>query len=196
MDHICSASSSTQVGDKAQILQVPMTICGCEETINEFEMLTRDAGHVQQDTLRKILEVNADAEYLKHFSLGRRTDAKSFKSCIPLCVHSDMESYIKRIADGDNSHVLTGKPITSLSVRSSLNTLLSLSRLLVYDVGIIWTWMLLSSCFSSGTTQGKPKFLPFNDELLETTIQIFRTSFAFRNRWGTSFAIYDMLLLL
>lgn len=35
---------------------------------------------------------------------------------------------------------------------------------------------------SSGTTQGKPKFLPFNDELMETTLQIFRTSFAFRNR--------------
>ncbi|PWA61228.1 auxin-responsive GH3 family protein [Artemisia annua] len=35
---------------------------------------------------------------------------------------------------------------------------------------------------SSGTTQGKPKFVPFNDELTETTMQIFQTSFAFRNR--------------
>ena len=45
-------------------------------------------------------------------------------------------------------------------------------------------FVTLSSIFgsSSGTTQGKPKFLPFNDELLETTLQIFQTSYAFRNR--------------
>ncbi|KAH6779956.1 Auxin-responsive GH3 family protein [Perilla frutescens var. hirtella] len=35
---------------------------------------------------------------------------------------------------------------------------------------------------SSGTTQGKPKFVPFNDELMESTMQIYKTSFAFRNR--------------
>ncbi|KAJ8748437.1 hypothetical protein K2173_003332 [Erythroxylum novogranatense] len=35
---------------------------------------------------------------------------------------------------------------------------------------------------SSGTTQGKPKFIPFNDELMDATLQIFRTSYAFRNR--------------
>lgn len=94
-----------------------MTICSSEEIIDEFELLTRDARRVQQDTLRKILELNGDAEYLNRFNLGRRTDSTSFKSCIPLCVHSDIESYIQRIADGDDSLVLTGKPITSLSVR-------------------------------------------------------------------------------
>ncbi|KAL1535962.1 Jasmonoyl--L-amino acid synthetase jar6, variant 2 [Salvia divinorum] len=35
---------------------------------------------------------------------------------------------------------------------------------------------------SSGTTQGKPKFVPFNDELMESTMQIYKTSFAYRNR--------------
>jgi auxin responsive GH3 family protein/jasmonic acid-amino synthetase len=94
-----------------------MTICSNEEIIDEFELLTRDARRVQQDTLRKILELNGHAEYLNRFNLGMRTDSKSFKSCIPLCAHSDIESYIQRIADGDNSLVLTGKPITSLSVR-------------------------------------------------------------------------------
>ncbi|RCV16315.1 hypothetical protein SETIT_3G128200v2 [Setaria italica] len=137
-------------GHKAKILPVQMPICSCEETINEFEMLTRDAGRVQQDTLKRILELNADAEYLNHFGLNGRMDVESYKSCIPLCVHSDLEPYIQRIADGDTSPILTGKPVTSLSL-------------------------------SSGTTQGKPKFLPFNDELLETTLQTFQTSYAFRN---------------
>ncbi|XP_062232265.1 jasmonoyl--L-amino acid synthetase GH3.5-like isoform X2 [Phragmites australis] len=128
-----------------------MTICSCEETVNEFEALTRDAGRVQRDTLKNILELNADAEYLKHFGLRGRTDVESYKSCIPLCVHSDLEPYIQRIVDGDSSPVLTGNPITALSL-------------------------------SSGTTQGRPKFLPFNGELVETTLQIVWTSYAFRNR--------------
>jgi jasmonic acid-amino synthetase len=94
-----------------------MTICSCEETINEFEMLTRDAARVQKDTLKKILEINASAEYLQNFGLGGRTDAESYKSCIPLCVHNDIEPYIQRIVDGDTSPVVTGEPITNLSLR-------------------------------------------------------------------------------
>ncbi|KAJ4904336.1 Jasmonic acid-amido synthetase JAR1 [Raphanus sativus] len=35
---------------------------------------------------------------------------------------------------------------------------------------------------SSGTSQGRPKFVPFTDELMENTLQLFRTAFAFRNR--------------
>lgn len=35
---------------------------------------------------------------------------------------------------------------------------------------------------SSGTTQGRQKFVPFNDDLMDNTMQIYRTSFAFRNR--------------
>ena len=35
---------------------------------------------------------------------------------------------------------------------------------------------------SSGTSKGRPKFIPFNDSLFETTMQIFQTSFAFRNK--------------
>ncbi|KAL3622215.1 Jasmonoyl--L-amino acid synthetase jar4 [Castilleja foliolosa] len=35
---------------------------------------------------------------------------------------------------------------------------------------------------SSGTTHGKPKFVPFNDELVDSTMQIYKTSFAYRNK--------------
>ncbi|KAK6920011.1 GH3 family [Dillenia turbinata] len=122
-----------------------------EKVIEEVEAMTKDAGRVQKETLRKILEENSDAEYLLKHGLDGRTDPESFKSCVPLVTHKDLESYIQRIADGDTSQVLTGKPITTISL-------------------------------SSGTTQGKPKFVPFNDKLMDITMQIFQTSFAYRNR--------------
>ncbi|XP_057720681.1 jasmonoyl--L-amino acid synthetase JAR4-like [Arachis stenosperma] len=122
-----------------------------EKVIQEFETLTKDAGRVQRETLKRILEDNASAEYLQNLGLNGRTDPESFKACVPLVTHKELEPYIHRIIDGDTSSILTGKPITTLSL-------------------------------SSGTTQGKPKYLPWNDELFETTMQIYQTSFAYRNR--------------
>lgn len=122
-----------------------------DPVIEEFEALTKDAERVQKEALRKILEDNCDAEYLRELGLNGRTDPESFKACVPIVSHQDLEPYIQRIADGDASPILTGKPILSISL-------------------------------SSGTTQGKPKFVPFNDELVSSTMQIIRTSYAFRNR--------------
>lgn len=122
-----------------------------EAVIEEFESLSRDAERVQRETLQKILDENGGAEYLQRWGLNGRTDPATFKACVPIVTHSDLEPYIQRIADGTSPCALTGKPITTISL-------------------------------SSGTTQGKPKFVPFNDELMESTMQIFKTSFAFRNR--------------
>ncbi|XP_044503739.1 jasmonoyl--L-amino acid synthetase JAR6-like [Mangifera indica] len=122
-----------------------------DQVIAEFETVTKDAEKIQRETLKKILEENGSAEYLQNLGLNGRTDPESFKACVPLVSHSDLEPYIRRIADGDTSHILTGKAITTMSL-------------------------------SSGTSQGKPKFVPFNDELMQTSMQIYRTSFAFRNK--------------
>ncbi|KAJ7962531.1 jasmonic acid-amido synthetase JAR1-like [Quillaja saponaria] len=122
-----------------------------ETMIEEFEALTKDAGRVQNETLKKILEENGSAEYLQNFGLDGRTDPESFKACVPLVTHKELEPYVQRIVDGDGSAILTGKPIKTISL-------------------------------SSGTTHGKPKFVPFNDELIESTMRIYRTSFIFRNR--------------
>ncbi|XP_042062377.1 jasmonoyl--L-amino acid synthetase JAR6-like isoform X1 [Salvia splendens] len=122
-----------------------------EAVINEFESLSRDAGTVQRETLRKILDENGGTEYLQRWGLNGRTDPDSFKNCVPIVSHCDLEPYIQRIEDGNSPCCLTGKPITTISL-------------------------------SSGTTQGKPKFVPFNDELMESTMQIYKTSFAYRNR--------------
>lgn len=122
-----------------------------DKVIEKFEAMTKNADIVQRETLQKILEENGGAEYLQKLGLNGRTDPESFKSCVPLVTHKDLEPYIKRIMDGDASPILTGKPITTISL-------------------------------SSGTTQGKSKYIPCTDELLANTMEIFSTSFAFRNR--------------
>lgn len=122
-----------------------------DKVIMEFEDLTKNAGKVQEETLRKILQENANAEYLQVVGLNGRTDPETFKQCVPLVNHMDLEPYIQRIMDGDSSPILTGKPVPTISL-------------------------------SSGTTQGKRKFVPFNDALFENTMQIYHTSFAYRNK--------------
>lgn len=89
-----------------------------EKVIAEFEAITKDAEKVQRETLKKILEENGSAEYLQNLGLNGRTDPESFKSCVPLVTHKELETYIQRIADGDSSPILTGKPITTISLRS------------------------------------------------------------------------------
>lgn len=87
-----------------------------EKFIEEFEAMTKDAEIVQRETLKKILEENLSAEYLQNLGLNR-TDPESFKTCVPLVTHKELEPYIQRIADGEASAILTGKPITTISLR-------------------------------------------------------------------------------
>ncbi|RHN40219.1 putative GH3 family protein [Medicago truncatula] len=119
-----------------------------DKFIQEFEALSTDAEKVQMNTLKRILEDNASAQYLQNLGLNGKTDPESFKACVPLVTHKDSEPYINRIIDGDASPILTTKPITAMSL-------------------------------SSGTTQRKPKYIPWNDEVFETTVQIHQAFFAY-----------------
>ncbi|KAL5204427.1 hypothetical protein ABZP36_009298 [Zizania latifolia] len=125
--------------------------CEDVEVIARFERVTRDAAGVQRETLRRILDENAGVEYLRKLGLAGRTDPDSFRACVPIASHANLEPYIQRIADGDTFPVITAKPVTAMSQ-------------------------------STGTTQGKRKYLLFNDELLKTVIRGFQTTCAFRNR--------------
>ena len=91
-----------------------------EKIIEEFEALTKDAERVQKETLRRILENNASAEYLQNLELNGRTDPESFKALVLIVTHKELEPYIMRIMDGDESSILTAKPITAMSFRSAL----------------------------------------------------------------------------
>ncbi|KAL0412142.1 UNVERIFIED_CONTAM: Jasmonoyl--L-amino acid synthetase JAR6 [Sesamum latifolium] len=88
-----------------------------EAVIQEFEMMSMDAGRAQRETLKKILEDNGETEYLLKWGLNGRTDPDNFSACVPIVTHMDLEPYIQRIADGDKSSILTGKPISTISLR-------------------------------------------------------------------------------
>ncbi|CAK8560715.1 unnamed protein product [Lathyrus sativus] len=58
-----------------------------------------------------------------------------------------------------------------------------LQRMVDGDVSPILTGKPIKAVsVSSGTSQGNRKCIPWNDELFKTTVQIYQTSFAFRNR--------------
>ena len=107
---------------KVEVLIVKMMkniekIFDAEEVIEDFEVMTKDAGRIQEETLRKILKENEGTEYLKQWDLNGRTDVETFKACVPIVSHNDLNPYIQRIADGDLSPILTGKPIQAISLR-------------------------------------------------------------------------------
>ncbi|KAL5797636.1 hypothetical protein ACOSQ2_002456 [Xanthoceras sorbifolium] len=132
------------------------------DIVEWFEEVSENAGLVQRETLRRILEMNCEVEYLKKW-LGedRRSKIQEmdacaleslYKSLVPLASHADLEPYIQRIADGDTgAPILTHQPITTLSL-------------------------------SSGTTEGRQKYVPFTRHSAQTTLQIFRLTAAYRSR--------------
>ncbi|KAG1347137.1 Indole-3-acetic acid-amido synthetase GH3.10 [Cocos nucifera] len=98
---------------------------GDQEIIAWFEGVAENAGLVQRQTLRRIIELNHSTEYLQKW-LGRDLRVQDldpvaleslFTSSVPLATHADHEPYIQRIADGDTSPLLTQEPITMLSLR-------------------------------------------------------------------------------
>lgn len=88
-----------------------------EKVIEEVEAMSKEAGRVQRETLKRILEENGSSEYLQNLGLNGNTDPESFKACVPIVTHEDLEPYIQRIADSHHASILTGKPITTISLR-------------------------------------------------------------------------------
>lgn len=135
-----------------------METSSSEDMISWFEEVAQNAGKVQMEILKKILEMNHGVEYLEKW-LGNidldKMDAEAlqslYTSMVPLASHADLEPYIQRIADGETSPLLTKQPITTLSL-------------------------------SSGTTEGRQKYVPFTSHSSNTTLQMFKLAAAYRSR--------------
>uniref|UniRef100_K3YCX6 Uncharacterized protein n=1 Tax=Setaria italica TaxID=4555 RepID=K3YCX6_SETIT len=79
------------------------------EKLQFIEEMTTNVDAVQERVLAEILARNADAEYLaSNCGLAGTTDRTTFRAKVPMVTYEDLLPYIRRIADGDRSPVLTG----------------------------------------------------------------------------------------
>ncbi|KAI3502198.1 hypothetical protein L1887_30230 [Cichorium endivia] len=129
-----------------------------DDMIGWFEEVAKNAGKVQMETLKRILEMNHGVKYLEKWlgdidvdKMDEEALQSLYTSMVPLASHADLEPYIQRIADGETCPLLTKQPINTLSL-------------------------------SSGTTEGRQKYVPFTSHSSKTTLQIFKLAAAYRSR--------------
>ncbi|PWA95309.1 indole-3-acetic acid-amido synthetase GH3.9 [Artemisia annua] len=86
-----------------------------DEALKELQKLTLEADKVQEDLLKSILTRNKMTEYLqKHMTGVSMSDVHEFKKKVPVITYKDIYPYIKRIANGEESSVISGHPITEM----------------------------------------------------------------------------------
>ncbi|XWS33543.1 hypothetical protein CRYUN_Cryun22dG0092000 [Craigia yunnanensis] len=83
-----------------------------------IEEMTKNVDSVQERVLGEILSRNAETEYLKRFQLNGATDRETFKSKIPVVTYEDLQPEIQRIANGDQSPILSAHPISEFLTSS------------------------------------------------------------------------------
>ncbi|XP_047974980.1 probable indole-3-acetic acid-amido synthetase GH3.1 [Salvia hispanica] len=54
----------------------------------------------------------------KHFNLDGDTDREAFKSKVPVVTYEDILPFIRRIADGDRSPILSSQPVSDFIISS------------------------------------------------------------------------------
>ncbi|XP_062088236.1 putative indole-3-acetic acid-amido synthetase GH3.9 [Humulus lupulus] len=85
------------------------------EALKEIERLTTEADIVQESILREILRSNCETEYLsKYMDKGAKDDVSVFKKRVPVITYEDIRPFIQRIANGEDSSLLTGHPVTEM----------------------------------------------------------------------------------
>lgn len=90
-----------------------------EEALKEIERLTKNAAEVQESLLKQILTQNKETEYLNKYMRGEKyiTDITEFKRRVPVTSYEGIFPYIQRIANGEDSSLITGHPITEMLCR-------------------------------------------------------------------------------
>lgn len=87
-----------------------------EIALKEIEKLTENADEVQKTILKEILMQNGETEYLFKYMKGSK-DVTDFRCRVPVITYKDVCPYIQRIANGEDSSLLTGHPITEMLCR-------------------------------------------------------------------------------
>ncbi|GLT28508.1 hypothetical protein SLA2020_034340 [Shorea laevis] len=136
-----------------------------EEALKEIEKLTAKADEVQEDILKEILQRNGETEYLNKHMKGSK-DVLEFKHLVPVITYKYIYPYIHRIANGEDSSLITGHPITEMLCSSGTSggepkLMPSIAEDLDRRTFIYNLIMPIMNQYISGLDEGKAMFLYF-----------------------------------
>ena len=113
-----------------------------EDALKEIEKLTAKAGEVQYVILKEILKRNVETLYLNKY-MKRSKNVSEFKTCVPVITYKNIYPYIQRIANGEDSSLITGQPITEMLCRFPFSYCFHCLRYYCFFfVSIFWTYSL------------------------------------------------------
>ncbi|KAG2277022.1 hypothetical protein Bca52824_059577 [Brassica carinata] len=169
--------------------------------------LTSNVKQIQDDVLKEILTLNANTEYLRGYLHGAY-DKELFKKNVPVVSYDDVKPYIERVANGEPSNVISGKPITRFLLSSGTSggkqKIFPVNNKFFEDMAFIFA--LRSSLISKhieGDEKGKVVMLFFAREQsitpcglpISTSVTGYLLSDSFKNRPSNCFTSPDEVTL-
>ncbi|XP_013609446.1 PREDICTED: 4-substituted benzoates-glutamate ligase GH3.12-like isoform X2 [Brassica oleracea var. oleracea] len=173
----------------------------------ELMKLTSNVKQIQDDVLKEILTLNANTEYLRGYLHGAY-DKELFKKNVPVVSYDDVKPYIERVANGEPSNVISGKPITRFLLSSGTSggkqKIFPVNNKFFEDMAFIFA--LRSSLISKhieGDEKGKVVMLFFAREQsitpcglpISTSVTGYLLSDSFKNRPSNCFTSPDEVTL-
>lgn len=136
-----------------------------EEALKEIEKLTSKADEAQENILKEILQRNGETDYLQKHIKGSK-DILEFKHLVPVITYKDIHPYIQRIANGEDSSLITGHPITEMLCSSGTSggeprLMPTIAEDLDRRTFIYNLIMPIVNQYISGLDEGKAMFLYF-----------------------------------
>ena len=107
-----------------------------EEALKELEKFTAKADEVQENILKEIIARNCETEYLKKYMEGSK-DVLEFKHRVPVITYKHIYPYIQRIANGEDSSLISGHPITEMLCRSPFSLFTCSIRFRIFLMSLI-----------------------------------------------------------
>ncbi|RZC86309.1 hypothetical protein C5167_007493 [Papaver somniferum] len=87
-----------------------------KKALEFIEEVTKNTDKIQKLVLSEILSISSHVKYLQRHGLNGRTDCETYRNLIPIATYDDLKPFIERIANGDTSPILCGRPITDFVV--------------------------------------------------------------------------------
>ncbi|KAL5986940.1 hypothetical protein ACLOJK_015275 [Asimina triloba] len=133
-----------------------------DNIIRRFEEVARNAAQVQTETLRRIINLNLGSIYLKKW-FGDDINSSKIRNIEPRALESLYTSLVPLVSHSDL------EPFIQRIADGDSSPLLTQDPISTLSL-------------SSGTTDGKPKYVPFTKHSAQATLETFRLAAAYRSR--------------